>query len=62
MNKELIVFEGQEIRRHYDEATETWWFLNCRPRQVAGASRSASWLAFLGDGLGEDGQGFGAGE
>ncbi len=20
------VFEGHEIRRHYDEATETWWF------------------------------------
>jgi hypothetical protein len=26
MKKELIVFEGHEIRRHYDEATETWWF------------------------------------
>ncbi len=26
MNNELVVFEGHEIRRHYDEATETWWF------------------------------------
>ena len=26
MKKELVVFEGHEIRRHYDEATETWWF------------------------------------
>jgi DNA-damage-inducible protein D len=26
MKKELAVFEGQEIRRSYDEATETWWF------------------------------------
>jgi hypothetical protein len=26
MNKDLAVFEGQEIRRSYDEATETWWF------------------------------------
>jgi DNA-damage-inducible protein D len=26
MKQELTVFEGHEIRRHYDEATETWWF------------------------------------
>jgi len=26
MNKDLAVFEGQEIRRTYDKATETWWF------------------------------------
>ena len=26
MKQELAVFEGHEIRRHYDEATETWWF------------------------------------
>ena len=26
MNKELVIFEGHEIRRHYDEATEMWWF------------------------------------
>ena len=26
MKKELVVFEGHEIRRHYDEQTETWWF------------------------------------
>jgi len=26
MKQELAVFEGREIRRHYDEATETWWF------------------------------------
>ena len=26
MKKDLAVFEGQEIRRSYDEATETWWF------------------------------------
>ena len=26
MKKELAVFEGHEIRRSYDEATETWWF------------------------------------
>ncbi len=26
MKKELAVFEGHEIRRHYDEQTETWWF------------------------------------
>ena len=26
MKKDLAVFEGQEIRRIYDEATETWWF------------------------------------
>ena len=23
--KELAVFEGQEIRRRYDETTEMWW-------------------------------------
>ncbi len=26
MNNDLAVFEGYEIRRHYDVATETWWF------------------------------------
>ncbi|MGL4399210.1 MAG: BRO-N domain-containing protein [Luteolibacter sp.] len=26
MNKHLAVFEGHEIRRVYDEKTETWWF------------------------------------
>ncbi len=26
MKKDLAVFEGHEIRRHYDEQTETWWF------------------------------------
>ena len=26
MKKDLAVFEGHEIRRSYDEATETWWF------------------------------------
>src|ERR1035437_4194326 len=26
MKKELVVFEGHESRRHYDEQTETWWF------------------------------------
>ena len=26
MKKDLAVFEGYEIRRHYDEQTETWWF------------------------------------
>lgn len=26
MKKGLVIFEGHEIRRHYDEATETWWF------------------------------------
>lgn len=26
MNNSLTVFEGQKIRRHYDEATETWYF------------------------------------
>lgn len=26
MKNDLAVFEGHEIRRHYDEATETWWF------------------------------------
>ena len=26
MKQDLAVFEGHEIRRHYDEQTETWWF------------------------------------
>ena len=26
MKKELAVFEGHEIRRVYDEKTETWFF------------------------------------
>ena len=26
MKKDLAVFEGHEIRRIYDEPTETWWF------------------------------------
>jgi hypothetical protein len=26
MKRDLAVFEGHEIRRHYDEATATWWF------------------------------------
>jgi len=26
MKKDLAVFEGQAVRRSYDEATETWWF------------------------------------
>ena len=26
MNKDLAVFEGHKIRRHYDEQTGTWWF------------------------------------
>lgn len=26
MNPDLAVFEGFNIRRHYDEPTETWWF------------------------------------
>ena len=26
MDKNLAVFEGHEIRRVYDEKTETWWF------------------------------------
>ena len=26
MKNDLAVFEGHEIRRHYDETTETWWF------------------------------------
>ena len=26
MKKDLAVFEGREIRRFYDEQTETWWF------------------------------------
>ena len=26
MKNELAVFEGYEIRRIYDEQTETWWF------------------------------------
>ena len=26
MNNDLALFEGYQIRRHYDEKTETWWF------------------------------------
>jgi hypothetical protein len=26
MNNDLAIFEGYQIRRHYDERTETWWF------------------------------------
>jgi len=26
MKNDLAIFEGHEIRRHYDENTETWWF------------------------------------
>ena len=26
MKTDLAIFEGQQIRRHYDEKTETWWF------------------------------------
>ena len=26
MKTDLAIFEGREIRRHYDETTETWWF------------------------------------
>ncbi len=26
MKNDLAIFEGYQIRRHYDEATETWWF------------------------------------
>lgn len=26
MNNDLAIFEGHEIRRVYDEKTETWWF------------------------------------
>ncbi len=26
MKNDLIIFEGHEIRRLYDETTETWWF------------------------------------
>lgn len=26
MKNDLAIFEGQKIRRHYDEQTETWWF------------------------------------
>jgi DNA-damage-inducible protein D len=26
MKTDLAIFEGQQIRRVYDEATETWWF------------------------------------
>ena len=26
MSNNLALFEGQEIRRSYDEKTETWWF------------------------------------
>jgi len=26
MKTDLAIFEGYQIRRHYDEKTETWWF------------------------------------
>ena len=26
MTSDLAIFEGYQIRRHYDEKTETWWF------------------------------------
>ncbi len=26
MKSDLAIFEGYQIRRHYDEQTETWWF------------------------------------
>ena len=26
MNNDLAIFEGYQIRRHYDEKTEIWWF------------------------------------
>ncbi len=26
MNNKLAIFEGQKIRRLYNEKTETWWF------------------------------------
>ncbi|MDD5140335.1 MAG: BRO family protein [Verrucomicrobiales bacterium] len=26
MKDDLAIFEGYQIRRHYDEQTETWWF------------------------------------
>ncbi|MEI6078360.1 MAG: BRO family protein [Verrucomicrobiota bacterium] len=26
MKPDLAIFEGHQIRRHYDEKTETWWF------------------------------------
>ncbi len=26
MKTNLAIFEGHEIRRHYDAQTETWWF------------------------------------
>jgi DNA-damage-inducible protein D len=26
MKNDLAIFEGHQIRRIYDEATETWWF------------------------------------
>lgn len=26
MSNDLALFEGYQIRRHYDEMTETWWF------------------------------------
>jgi DNA-damage-inducible protein D len=26
MKNDLAIFEGYQIRRHYDETTETWWF------------------------------------
>ena len=26
MKPDLAIFEGYQIRRHFDEKTETWWF------------------------------------
>jgi hypothetical protein len=26
MKNDLAIFEGHQIRRHYDDKTETWWF------------------------------------
>jgi hypothetical protein len=26
VKNDLTIFEGHQIRRHYDEKTETWWF------------------------------------
>ena len=26
MNSDLALFEGHQIRRHYNEQTDTWWF------------------------------------
>jgi DNA-damage-inducible protein D len=26
MKNDLVIFEGHQIRRHFDEKTETWWF------------------------------------